>query len=144
MSTHSQINHLSKLENGNITAISDDVVDEIWTQSHSIGVPHGLKIVRTCTKEDFSCGDEFYYVEVKDIDTFTTFANYMDYTEDAVAEECKADVVSFMVGDEPTIEATGREGRAQRRAYRNLKWEILNAIEEAFYDGTWDSYKLFV
>tara|TARA_A200000159_G_scaffold45801_2_gene42070 strand:+ start:5083 stop:5517 length:435 start_codon:yes stop_codon:yes gene_type:complete len=144
MSTHSQINHLSKLENGDITAISDDAVDDIWTQSHSIGVPHGLKIVRTCTKEDFSCGDEFYYVEVKDVDTFTTFANYMDYTEDAIAEENKADVVSFMIGDAPETEATGREARAQRRAYRTLKWEILNAIEDAFYDGSWESYNLFV
>lgn len=144
-STLGEINHLSKIENGQITAISDNVVDEIWTQSHSIGVPHGLKIVRTCTKEDFSCGDEFYYVEMKDVDTFTTFANYMDYTEDAIAEEVKADVVSFMIGDEPDwqINKGGSLRNKERRAYRRMKREILWAIEDAFYDGSWESYELF-
>ena len=146
-STLGEINHLSKIENGQITAISDNVVDEIWTQSHSIGVPHGLKIVRTCTKEDFSCGDEFYYVEMKDVDTFTTFANYMDYTEDAIAEEVKADVVSFMIGDEPEWQTGKRAGGSlrnkERRAYRRMKREILWAIEDAFYDGSWESYELF-
>ena len=142
-STLGEINHLSKIENGQITAISDHVVDEIWTQSHSIGVPHGLKIVRTCTKEDFSCGDEFYYVEMKDVATFNTFTNYMDYTEDALAEENKADVVSFMIGDEPEWQE-GKTARVERRAYRRMKRAILWAIEDSFYDGSWESYELFV
>ena len=124
-----EINHLSTLDNGNITAISDYVVDAIWTQSHSIGVPHGLGIVRTCTKEDFSCGDEFYYVEVKDIDAFTTFANYMDYTEDVVDVEIKSDIITFFVGEEP------EEGMSvEAKAYRRVKREIFWAIEEALDD----------
>lgn len=134
MSTHSQIHHLSTLENGDITAISDDVVDEIWTQSHSIGVPHGLKIVRTCTKEDFSCGDEFYYVEVKDVDTFTTFANYMDYTEDIIDAEIKSDVVNFTIGNEG-------EGRAYRRMKRELIWTLVTKPSD--YDDDWGEIAWF-
>ena len=124
-----EINHLSTLDNGNITAISDDVVDAIWTQSHSIGVPHGLKIVRTCTEEDFSCGDEFYYVEMKDVDTFTTFANYMDYTEDVVDVEINSDIITFFVGEEPEDRRSD-----EAKAYRILKREIFWAIEEALDD----------
>lgn len=129
MSTHSQINHLSTLENGDITAISDDVVDEIWTQSHSIGVPHGLKIVRTCTKEDFSCGDEFYYVEMKDVATFNTFTNYMDYTEDTVANEIESDIITFTIGHKAP------EGRpAYDRTHRRMKRAIIRGVEMAFWD----------
>ena len=143
MSTHGEVNHLRKIQNGEMTAISDYVVEEIYTQSYSIGVYHGLQMIRPCTKEDFSCGDEFYYVEMKDAEAFRTFANYMDYTQDTLAEECKADVISFMIGDAPETEATGREARAQRRAYRNMKWTLLHSIQDALYDGTWESYELF-
>lgn len=129
-----EINHLSTLDNGNITAISDDVVDAIWTQSHSIGVPHGLKIVRTCTKEDFSCGDEFYYVEVKDVDAFTTFANYMDYTEDVVDVEMKSDIITFFVGEEPE-DARSDEAKAYRRVKREIFWAIEEALDDDDREG---------
>lgn len=122
MSTHREVNHLSKIQNGEMTAISDYVVEEIYNQSYSVGVYHGLQIIRSCTKEDFSCGDEFYYVEMKDAEAFRNFANYMDYTEDVVEKEIKSDVVTFTVGhDAPE----GRPDRKHRRVKRELVWRLI-------------------
>tara|TARA_R100000388_G_scaffold27463_4_gene21415 strand:- start:2689 stop:3096 length:408 start_codon:yes stop_codon:yes gene_type:complete len=126
--THGEIKHLSKLQNGEITAISDYVVEEIYNQSHSIGVNHGIQIVRACTKEDFQCGDEFYFVEMKDAETFSTFANYMDYTEDIIDAEIKSDVVNFTIGNEG-------EGRAYRRMKRELIWVLVTKPSD--YDDDW-------
>ena len=150
MTTHSELNHLNRLENGDIAAISDCVVDEVFNYAHSNGLKHGLQIVRCCTKEDFSCGDEFMFVEIKDSDALREFTANMDYTEEVVSEEVKESIVFFVIGEEVELTparrgSTDRKANSQaRRQYRRFRRELLYSLEEAFYDGSWDSYKHFI
>jgi len=74
----------------------------------------------------------------------------MDYTEHAIAEEVKESLVFFVLGEQ-VEQIPARRGSTERKAnsharrqYRRFRRNLLSAVEEAFYDGTWDSYKHFV
>ena len=99
MKMYEELLRASDKENGTVCAISEGTVSELMDR---IGTCHedvlGMKFVRLCNKEDFSCGDEYIAMEIVDAEKLRNVTLNMDWSEAITYEEFEDDIKMFSVG----------------------------------------------
>tara|TARA_Y100000592_G_scaffold98589_1_gene172110 strand:- start:1453 stop:1920 length:468 start_codon:yes stop_codon:yes gene_type:complete len=99
MKMYEELLRATEQENGTLYPMSEGTVYELMER---VGTSHddvlGVKFVRLCNKEDFSCGDEYILMEIVDAEKLRNVTLNMDWSEAITYEESEDDIKMFSVG----------------------------------------------